>query len=366
VTTTATGEAIFLLNPDTGVVSYTLDFTGITSPTMAHVHQGAVGTNGPVQFWLWDPSGVNATSDLPATGVFTPTVGQLSQWLQGNMYVNVHSAAYPGGEIRGQIGGAANAFTDASGQASTVITSPTPMQKTMYALTWAGLMDSAEIAFVQATAMSVTAHAAEIMFGEAVTLTAHVTGSHGGPMVGETVMATDGILLAQLSGANEVPANNSTATGMAHFVANPASYNAISNTLKVSYTLTVEGLQNITGAHVHYGGPSVNGGVAYPLQVGAGSFDMRATDLVALLTGNLYVNVHTQSFPGGEIRGQILGAAMGVTDENGMATLSFTPHYDGMVTIYVAPLTNPLSMLRMAMVMVEAASMNLYLPVIGR
>jgi minor extracellular serine protease Vpr len=118
VTTTATGAATFVVNPLTGAVNYTLNFTGVTSATMAHVHLGAAGTNGPVQFWLWDPAGVQATSDLPATGVFTPTLAQVSQWLQGNMYVNVHSAANPGGEIRGQIEGAHSAFTNDQGVAT--------------------------------------------------------------------------------------------------------------------------------------------------------------------------------------------------------------------------------------------------------
>jgi hypothetical protein len=118
VTTTATGGATFVVNPLTGAVNYTLNFTGVTSATMAHVHLGAAGTNGPVQFWLWDPAGVQATSDLPATGVFTPTLAQVSQWLQGNMYVNVHSAANPGGEIRGQIEGAHSAFTNDQGVAT--------------------------------------------------------------------------------------------------------------------------------------------------------------------------------------------------------------------------------------------------------
>lgn len=117
-TTNASGVASFIVNPVTGAVNYTLDFTGIVSPTMAHVHLGPAGVNGPVQFWLYDATGVNAPSTIPATGVFTPTVAQSSQWLQGNMYVNVHSEAYPAGEIRGQIARTPSAFTDDQGVAT--------------------------------------------------------------------------------------------------------------------------------------------------------------------------------------------------------------------------------------------------------
>ena len=117
-TTTGAGLATFLVNPLTGAVNYELDFTGITSPTMAHVHLGPAGVTGLPLFWLWDASGVDAPSTLPATGVFTPTLAQFSQMLQGNLYVNVHSAAYPGGEIRGQIEGATSAFTNDQGVAT--------------------------------------------------------------------------------------------------------------------------------------------------------------------------------------------------------------------------------------------------------
>jgi hypothetical protein len=366
VTTTASGLATFVVNFATGVTTYTLDATDLISPTAAHIHVGAAGVNGGVIHWLYHSTGVNAPATLPATGVITLTQGQIELMLQEGLYVNVHTPANPGGEIRGQINGAVTAHTDASGQASTVITSPVPLQKTMYALS-ENLITSAQVTFVQSIGMSVTSAPPQVTLGEAVTVTAIVTGSHGGPLAGETVLATDGVLTAQLSGANEVPANASTATGIARFVANPATYNFVSNTLLVSYTLSVDGLTtNVTGAHVHYGGPGVNGPVAYPLQVGAGSFSLKAADLIPLLTGQLYVNVHTQNLPAGEIRGQIQGAAMAVTDANGVATISFTPNYAGMVTIWVAPLTNPILLLRTATVLVTVPPTQIYLPQINR
>ncbi|MBX3002024.1 MAG: CHRD domain-containing protein [Caldilineaceae bacterium] len=353
VTTTASGLATFVVDFETGVTNYTLEVTDLISPTAAHIHVGPAGVNGGVIHWLYHSTGANATNQLPATGVITLTQPQILQLLDEGLYVNVHTTNNPGGEIRGQIEGAIPAYTDANGQASTVINSPVPLQKTMYAVTAPDLVASAEITFAQAMGLSLTAEPSTIMFGESVTVTAIVTGSHGGRLEGETVLVTDGVLTAQLSGANEVPANDSTATGLARFIANPSMIDLLAGTIPVSYTLTVEGLETpVTGAHIHAGGAGVNGPVLYPLQIGEGSIQMQLAHLPAVLTGQTYVNVHTQAIPGGEIRGQILGAAMGVTDENGVATISFTPNYIGMVLLYGAPLTNP-TLLRSTMVMVN-------------
>jgi CHRD domain len=69
----------------------------VTLATVMHIHHGAAGVNGPVAFDLGDPlSPVEATW----TGM-TPT--DVADLLAGNLYVNVHTAGRPTGEIRGQI-----------------------------------------------------------------------------------------------------------------------------------------------------------------------------------------------------------------------------------------------------------------------
>lgn len=67
----------------------------------------------------------------------------------------------------------------------------------------------------------------------------------------------------------------------------------------------------VTDAHIHQGAPGVNGPVILPFP-GMGENPINEVISVApaqvtqLLAGNCYINIHTMSFPGGEIRGQIV------------------------------------------------------------
>ena len=80
-------------------LTYTVTYSGLTGPaTMAHFHGPAgPGVNAPVVVPI-----AGATSS-PATGSATLTEAQGQDLLNGRMYVNVHTAANPGGEIRGQV-----------------------------------------------------------------------------------------------------------------------------------------------------------------------------------------------------------------------------------------------------------------------
>ena len=66
--------------------------------TMAHIHRGAKGTNGPIIIPL-DKKG--DTYSVPAGRKLTPQ--QLDDLKKGNLYVNVHTAKNKGGEVRGQL-----------------------------------------------------------------------------------------------------------------------------------------------------------------------------------------------------------------------------------------------------------------------
>ena len=70
---------------------------GITG-TAAHIHEAPAGKNGPVVIPL-EKKGDTYT--VPANSKLTDA--QFASFKAGNLYVNVHSAAHPDGEIRGQL-----------------------------------------------------------------------------------------------------------------------------------------------------------------------------------------------------------------------------------------------------------------------
>jgi hypothetical protein len=80
-----------------GAVSGSVTTTGVQG-TMAHIHQGPKGQNGPVIIPL-TKSGDTYT--VPPGAKLN--AAQLSAFKAGNLYVNVHTAANKGGEVRGQL-----------------------------------------------------------------------------------------------------------------------------------------------------------------------------------------------------------------------------------------------------------------------
>jgi hypothetical protein len=96
VTTSATGDGTISIADD-GTVSGSVTTKGVQG-TAAHIHMGAAGKNGPVI--------VPFTKDgdtYKAAAAAKLNADQMKAFKAGELYFNVHSAANPGGEIRGQM-----------------------------------------------------------------------------------------------------------------------------------------------------------------------------------------------------------------------------------------------------------------------
>ena len=128
-------------------------------------------------------------------------------------------------------------------------------------------------------------------------------------------------LNAVLNGAQEVPTVVSAATGTATVTIDAARTN-------ITVTLTAQGFATpVTASHIHFGPAGTNGSVLFPLFAAPGVFPAALTRnltsadfmpdaangiitfadaVTAILSGNTYINIHTQANLGGEIRGQLI------------------------------------------------------------
>lgn len=94
------GLAQFSLERSTLKLTWQVTFTGLTTaPTAVHIHGPArLGDDAPP---VIDIAAASPTSPLKGSAVLTEI--QLELFLKGRVYVNIHSAKFPKGEIRGQI-----------------------------------------------------------------------------------------------------------------------------------------------------------------------------------------------------------------------------------------------------------------------
>ncbi|MBL0226076.1 MAG: CHRD domain-containing protein [Geobacteraceae bacterium] len=115
VNTPAKGEATFTPGSDGKSLSYTLVVRDIENPVAAHIHVGRPGKNGPPVATIFSGpkkagkvrgniSQANLTANDLKGDYKGKSINELVGLIKsGDVYVNVHTTAYPDGEIRGQI-----------------------------------------------------------------------------------------------------------------------------------------------------------------------------------------------------------------------------------------------------------------------
>lgn len=109
---TATGSFTATLDEGAETLTWSLEVPTITDATMAHIHAGATGVNGGVVVTLFMPAAPAGSVSVSGTAgpdeLSGPLEGDWDGFVEalksGGLYINVHTTANPGGEIRGQVG----------------------------------------------------------------------------------------------------------------------------------------------------------------------------------------------------------------------------------------------------------------------
>lgn len=327
--------------------------------TGAHVHTGAAGTNGSVV----KPLTINANKfsiTWSRTDAENPlTDALLAELMAGKLYLNVHTPSHPNGEIRGQVmttqapvdtramsyfttelmGGnevpvvLGNAYGGVeltlNGERDTV-TLEAKVSGLSGPITGAHIHKGTSLVngpvvkalTVNGNLISATWKRSDTEFPFTNTLltdllagnlymNVHTAANPGGEIRGQLMSTLNKVYTVQLQGSEEVPIVNTNAKATAWVMLSPDHS-----------TITVKGMAHglsgaITGAHIHTGPIGLSGPVTKTLVVTGNTFAVTWTpndnaepltpsSVQQLLSGGLYLNVHTAANPNGEVRGQIV------------------------------------------------------------
>ncbi|MBK9722491.1 MAG: CHRD domain-containing protein [Saprospiraceae bacterium] len=334
VTTNGLGVGTFRFSQNLTRLQYEILPTGLSGPaTAAHIHQGPTGANGPVI------ADLNAGPFIAGT-IEDPIIVEdvlFSIFFTG-AYVNIHTAANPGGEIRGQL--VYEALVNGSGIMNGDQETP-PVTTSARGYGYASLQyPNLDTIFYVVHFEGVAATAAHIHLGPAgksgPVLTAltqsntpnlyfgrarvspdnvtaflkdelyfniHSSANPGGEIRGQIQSNIMKSFAFDLCGDQEIPVKNVNAYGAAYVAINKAN-------TELDYGMLVNDLNgDATSAHIHDGAFGVNGPVAVVLDL-PNTF---ATNVIPITGGivaklekdGAYFNVHTPANPAGEVRGQI-------------------------------------------------------------
>lgn len=325
-------------------LTWDIDHPLADAPTAAHVHKGGAGVAGPIHLTLPFP-------DVAAgeRGFETPCVPDLDQALidevfanPAGFYVNVHTAAFPGGAVRGQLSPVGTPLgTRLAGTEEVPGPGETAAGGDATVDTLADGTTICSFLFYDGVEEPLAAHIHEAAAGAAgpivVTLppfdpeggvsdgcvggldaalvtdlaanpddyyvNVHTDGHPAGAVRGQ--LATSAILAAALGGAAEVPGPGDPDG------AGEAFLDLIGDGL-LCVRLQVRGIGTPTAAHIHDGASGVAGPIVVTLPTPTFNASFDCIDVppavyadIAANPADFYVNVHNAEHPAGAVRGQL-------------------------------------------------------------
>ncbi|HEY3385345.1 MAG TPA: CHRD domain-containing protein [Saprospiraceae bacterium] len=340
VTTDAIGLATVFFEADKSTAKVNISSKGLSGPiTGVHIHEGDFGNNGPVLFPLTNVGNriQNEITDI------TPI--DLISLMNGGTYVNIHTANNPGGEIRGQLqlDQDITFLADLNGEneSPVVVTDGLGLAAIHYTVGQLAIEINAQLTGLSSEITGVHLHTGapgengpviidlgdyrdgnrisgrlEVtvenlndIFSGNVYINVHTTNNPAGEIRGQMNFLPGITFDGWMSGMQEVPFTNSSASGLAVSTIYPGLTD-------IALWMLVDGASGpIAAAHFHQAPLQSNGGVVHDLTGdlnGNSILHLGVVDdglLSALLTGDIYINAHTAAYPGGELRGQMFRRA---------------------------------------------------------
>lgn len=346
--TSGSGSATLDINLASGAVSGSVTVTGFTS-TAAHIHDAFAGTSGPIAIGLQQDAADPATWRVAAGA--TLSAANVDRLLAGALYLNVHSAQFPGGEVRSQIlpsnlrvffasldgaqeaslaspagtgHGAVTVNTDTRAVVVQVkvngVNAPTAARlrqafagangPTLASLT----QDTADANHFSVEGTTLTQAAYDALLAGAVYVSVESAANPNGHVRGQALPPGIFVTFTALEGLQEIPVVVSSVRARGAVTVN-------ASTRVAAVHLNAQGADNATAAHLHSGVAGTEGGILVGLtQDGSApghwlveNATLSQADYDALIAARTYLNLHTPANPGGEVRGQVVPPGILVT-----------------------------------------------------
>ncbi|MCP9237629.1 CHRD domain-containing protein [Lewinella sp. JB7] len=353
-------------------------FENLSSPVAtevnggAHLHIGYPGRNGgvviPLSLSLAEDS-LSATLTAESN-VYTVALEDLAGLDPGELYVNVHSQNYPGGELRGAVlrdeythyftnllgsnevpsvmseaAGAllfqvdeeenemivTGSFNDLSDTLATSISGGVhlhfglPGQNGPVRISLTPTLDEDRRSGTfraSDNTIEITEEQMEALRDGRVYANVHSGAYPGGELRGQVLPPADAILRGHLAGANEWPVVTSTGSGQVLAHLSGTTLRVVGSFAEITSPVatTIGG-----GAHLHPGMAGMNGPVAFPLTLALNEdslggvfslvdneYELSEAQRTQLLDRGMYLNIHTEAHRSGELRGQMLPESQAV------------------------------------------------------